>query len=171
MQGQTNETPADPKAQTTDAIYLAAVGGLLVVISGALAVLWWVERSRRVTAESEADQLRARLARYEQFERAGGPSLLSLAKALPATQGALEPVQRQTLAVQTVEYAGQTRQVLLVPAEAGRRLGFEVGDLVLVCEPPKRAPPPAPATRPAANPARESTDAGNAGDEKTGGPP
>jgi hypothetical protein len=39
--------------------------------------------------------------------------------------------------------------MLLLPAEMGKRLGFEVGDLVLISEPPSPATSPAPTSRPA----------------------
>lgn len=144
-----NTDATDRESRRMDGVYLAAVGALLVVICAALATLWWVERGHRTAAEAQARNLRAKLRQYEQFQKLGGPSLLSLAGVPPATQPGPEPVRRDQLTVQTVEFAGKSREVLLIPADVGQRLGFQVDDLILVSRPPRPRPPDKPATAPA----------------------
>ena len=158
MEEDANGTPPGRNRRQSDTLYLAVAGGLLLVICGALAILWVVERRHRVSAEVERDQLRVKLSRYEHFQKMGGASLLALAAGAGPAQAGPEPLRREGLVVQRVEHAGRTRDLLLVPAGVGRRLGFEVDDLILISRPPTSAPSRAPATAPASRAAEGRTD-------------
>lgn len=143
MTEQEGESTGPSVSAQGEGKYLVVVGGLLVVICAALAVLWVRERGARVAAESLAATLQAQLQR-EQFSGALGKGMLPPGMLGAMGQGSVAPVRREMLSARTVECAGRRRQMLLLPAETGKRLGFEVGDLILITE------PPAPATRPGA---------------------
>ena len=148
-----DETANSSGAPKADGKYFAAVGALLVMICATLAVLWILERRGRVRAESDAARLRQDLeatagalaqgAMMRQMQRAAGA---------PGPQ----PVPREDLAAQFVEHEGARRQVLLLPAAAGRRLGFEVGDLILISPAPTTAPSTAPSSGSPPGPAAPS---------------
>jgi len=119
-----------PGPQRSDAKYLAVVGGLLLLITASMAVLWMNERHRRREAER---QLLERPPRLKGIEDA-------LADAVFASGGSrvtVRPVQREDLPTQMVNLDGRARQALLLSAKAGQRFGFRGGDVVIIApEPP-----------------------------------
>ena len=125
MDGESNGRTGPSRA---DGKYLAIVGGLLLTIIVALAVLWLSERRGRLTAEAEAARLRRR-------QRA----LQSVLPGLTGMPGA-SPIRRDDLQPTTRELDGRQREVFTISAAAGERLGFEPGDVVEVA--------PATTTRP-----------------------
>jgi len=135
-------------ASKTDGKYFAVVGALLVMICAALAVLWILERRGRLRAESDAVQLRRDL-QIAAALAARGSMMSGMGAMGGAGHGArLRAVQREELATQLVEYSGQPKQVLVLPAGTGRRLGFQVGDVIVV----SAAVTTAPSSRPAGGP-------------------
>jgi len=138
--------PASPDGSSaSDGKYMVVVAALLVLICATTAGLWILERRARVKVEEDYLALDQQMRTLRQMLAQG---------AIPGVgvQGrGVEPVRRERLAAQQMELGGQQRQVLLVPAELGRGLGFEVGDLALIC--PPVVPAGGPTTRPASGPA------------------
>lgn len=143
MSEQENKSTGPSVSAQGEGKYLLVVGGLLVVICAALAVLWVRERSARVAAETLAAGLQAQLQR-DQLGGALREGMLPPGMLGAMGRGSVAPLRREMLSARTVECSGRRRQMLLVPAETGKQLGFEIGDLILISE------PPAPATRPGA---------------------
>jgi len=138
-------TPA-PAAGNSDAKYPLVVAGLMMTIVILLSVLWI--RERRNVADLQ-DQLE--IARRSSMR---GDLQGALARMLAGqTEPQSRALQRDDLPAQTVTWNGRPRTVLRVSAAAGRRLGLEPGDVIVV------APPPAtePATQPAAPAATRPT--------------
>ena len=129
------EDPARGGAETR---WLALLAALLVVIVAALGVLWLKERRARIEAEREiARQGRGR----------GLQSMLGQMLQAPPPRiapGGLRPVRREDLYRETVEFKGRTTTVCYIAAEAGKRFGFQGGDVIVVAEEPasRRASPP-----------------------------
>jgi len=127
MAGVPDNTSAKP---ATDARYLAAVGALLVLIIVCLAVLWGSESRRRLAAERNLAALKRRSAGIEAM----------LTRTM--LEGPVEPlvVAREQLPARTVRLDGKEATALMLGAEAGQRMGFFPGDVIVIC--------PSPATRP-----------------------
>jgi len=118
----------------TDTRYLAAVGGLLVLIIACLAILWFSESRRRLAAEGDVDVLKRRSVGMEAM-------LTRKMLAVPAEPLA---VVREQLPARTVDLDGKATTALMLGAEAGERMGFSPGDVIMVC--------PRPATQPSSVP-------------------
>jgi len=118
----------------TDTGCLAVVGGLLVLIIACLAVLWFSESRRRSAVERDLDALKRRSAGMEAM----------LTRTMLA--GPAEPlaVVREQLPARTVELDGKATTALMLGAQAGERMGFSPGDVIVVC--------PRPATQPSSVP-------------------
>jgi len=133
----TETNPADrPDPAKADGRYFVAVGVLLVIIIAALAALWLMERSRR----QEAQQRLADVARAQSF----GPMQALMAPRPPTLHGAggaVEPIRREDQYTRPVTLDGAKTVGVFISAEAGQRLGFAPGDVVVVAR--------AAATRPA----------------------
>ena len=125
------ESETDPPTGS-ESRYFAIVGALLVVIIVMLGALWLRER-RAVSAlgaELEATRERA----------TAGAGLQAALSRLTARQATTRPLAREDLPAETVTWDGRRRTVLRVSASAGRRLGLEPGDAIVVSEPPASAP-------------------------------
>ncbi|MCK4601011.1 MAG: hypothetical protein KAU28_01000, partial [Phycisphaerae bacterium] len=114
-----------PKSGTAaaDTTYFVVVGGLLILIIAVLAFLWQAERRRRVGAESELANLRNQMGM-----RAALSQLLGRPQAGP------EPIEREDLDSEQVEFGGKVRTALRISASTGERFGFLPGDLIDVAE-------------------------------------
>ncbi len=128
-----NEKPAIPGAG-----YLAVIGALVVVIMISLAVLWMTERLRRDAAEVELTRVKRKNTQLGDaltggFISSGGPS------------GA-RPVVRDDLPQKYVTLDGRRKSALLIGASAGKRFGFQPGDVIIVSQAQTR---PATASAPA----------------------
>ena len=115
-----------------DGRYFLAVGVLLVLIIAALAALWLIERSRRMEAQREL---------------ASRPQAMDLRSMLPVLRGQggaegqlVAPVRREDQLHRPANLDGKGVTAVLISAEAGSRLGFQPGDVVLVAEAPSTAP-------------------------------
>jgi hypothetical protein len=130
-----------PTPGNSDAKYLLVVAGLMMTIVILLSVLWIRERRNVAILQGELALARRSSARVD---LQGELARMLAARAEPQARA----LQRDDLPAQTVTWNGQPRTVLSVSAAAGKRLGLEPGDVIVV------APPPAtePATRPAAQP-------------------
>ena len=147
MGQETQPTPTDPA--TVDGRYMLLVGGLLLVICLTSAVLWFLERRRRVQTESDLIDMAEQVSSLRAILAKGG-ALGGMMSRGP------QPVDRDSLTSWTVPLDGRPRRVLLLSAHSGRELGFHVGDLVWVCAPAGQAgeaPDTRPASRPIAPPA------------------
>jgi len=115
------------RASSTDARYFALVGGLLVVIIAALAWLWLAERQRRADVEEALIELRRQ-------------RVLSLAEVM-RMQGGMgaqrASVRREDLTPREVTLDGRRREAFFISTSAGRRMGFDGGDVIVV-EAPSR---------------------------------
>lgn len=128
MNNIANEAPQravgqSPKAAQVGPRYLASVGVLLVIVIALLALLWMRERRARIAAEVNAARWQEKSKR---LSGAVGDLLVKRGGQL------IQPIQRGDLPARVVDLDGQRRTVLEVGALAGRRLGFQPGDLVLV---------------------------------------
>lgn len=119
-------------AQQSDARYLLVVCGLLLLIIILLSYLWIKEKRtngvlvRRVEAMSQL-QTMANRGQLERF--------------LAAQNGAsATPLDRGELATRVVDFDGESRTVMLVGAAAGRRIGLQPGDVIVVSPPPTTQP-------------------------------
>jgi type II secretory pathway pseudopilin PulG len=108
----------DPKNETpkNEAGYLLVVCILLVVISVALAWLWQMQKRRT-----------------EEAQRA----LIEQQRANPLAQflsqaGQQQPFPKQDAAPETIQFNGHPTPLYKLSAQAGRRIGFEPGDLISV---------------------------------------
>jgi len=124
--------PAEPEpapAAGVDGRYYAAVGALLVVIIAVLGVLWLRERRMTAALQRELAETRQRTAT--------GAGLQAALSRLAAPRGpTTRPLARADLPAETVTWNGRSRTVLRVGAAAGRRLGLEPGDVIVVSPPP-----------------------------------
>ncbi len=139
---------ADPKpdapAASTDGRYLLIVGGLLLAIIVILAALWLRERQAAVSARADLARLRARGVGQARLQQALGRMM---AASRPAGRGAgVRAIPREDLPSETVRWNGRPRTVLRLGAGAGRRIGLEPGDVIVV-SPPASGPATAPARR------------------------
>ena len=129
MNDQSKARPTD-EPSGPDAKYLAVVGGLLIIIIGVLATLWLRERARRTSAENLTARLRVE-------NKLAGQVFLS------QHIGRVEPLGRSDWTLRQGTFDGRSRQVFVVEAKAGRRIGLRPGDVAVVAEEPE------PTTRPA----------------------
>lgn len=114
------------------------IGGLLVLVIALLVVLWVRERTRRARAEASVAQLQERLAILQQLGGISlGPGALG---GLSMGGGGVQPIRRDDLAGEEGQFLGRAATILRISAEAGTRLGFRPGDVVVVGERPQ---PPA----------------------------
>lgn len=106
------------------------VSGLFVVIIALLAILWMRERTSRVRAQNDLATMTRR--HKEQGKQQVVQQALSRILAAESGRG-VQPFGRTDLiASRDVRLDGKNRQGLYVTAEAGRRLGFRAGDLIIV---------------------------------------
>jgi hypothetical protein len=105
------------------------LSGLLVLMLMLTAGLWWKERSARLAAGRAAAREDRPDALMELLRRAETPD--------PA---AFEPLRREDLPGRPVELLGRRRTLYEISPEAGRRMGFRPGDVILVVEPPRASP-------------------------------
>ena len=113
--------------------YLLFAAGLLVIIAGALAVLWLRERRARLDAQREMAALAEQARLSQAFHQMLMPRLGTDQR--PVTQPQqVRPVDREGLYAETLEFKGRRRVALYLGAEAGARLGFRPGDVIVVAE-------------------------------------
>ena len=115
----------------TEARHLAIVGGLLIVIIASLAALWGTERYRRNLAEGYLSDMHAKNSR------------LSEAAAQMALSAQGRPVRRADLPTEEVMLDGRRRIAFRLGEDAGQRMGFAPGDVIMVSTRPaetQRAP-------------------------------
>ncbi|MBN1941895.1 MAG: hypothetical protein JW849_01245 [Phycisphaerae bacterium] len=105
------------------------VTALMIVIIVALAGLWIIERGRRLDAETA---LRAQESASREKMQSMGEMLIRQMTQTPIS------IHRDQLAVQEVNWDGQPREVLLLPASEGETFGLQPGDAILVTPPPAR---------------------------------
>ena len=113
------------------------VSGLFVVIIALLAILCMRERTSRVRAQNDL----ATMARRHKEQGKQQALQQALSRMLAAGSGrGVQPFGRADLiASRDVRLDGKSRQALYVTAEAGRRLGFRAGDLIIVSKVPPAA--------------------------------
>ncbi|MFP4053566.1 MAG: hypothetical protein ACLFV7_06865 [Phycisphaerae bacterium] len=121
-----DESPPDNR-------YLAIVGGLLIVIVGVLATLWLRERSRAAVLENEVSRLRRQT---EQMKLAGQVFMSQYA-------GKVDPLGRNEWYLEKRKIDGQLREVFVLKASAGQRLGLAPGDVAVVASPAEATTRPA----------------------------
>jgi hypothetical protein len=130
-----NERPA---RRHCDIGYFALVGGLLVVIIATLAVLWMMERTKRLNAESRLDLAEYQLAGAEgkvavmTQKMQGLVSVLRPALTSGPDEAAATPIDRSELAPARGVLNGQEVLVFDIRASEGRRMGFLPGDVIRV---------------------------------------
>ena len=105
-----------------DVKYFVIVGLLLVIIMAVLAQLWQLERERRITAEKRL------------LEMYLEESLRTKVEGVARREKEEAVADRKELPRETVKWNGTPREVLLIDAEEGRRMGFEAGNLIHVRE-------------------------------------
>ena len=115
-------------ASQLDGKYLLVVAGLLVVIMASLAMLWHAERRRRILTEKNFTHLLLQ------------QQVRSALESRPLPRPA-ESVDRSTLARGTVVMNSLARQVFYLDADSGERMGFEVGDVIVVSPHDAKADP------------------------------
>jgi len=121
---------------TRDTWYLVAVGGLLVIIVASLAALWLLERNRRVEAERRLVEVRNEQSLGSALAQMGMRSAAGGAEMLPGAG-----ISRSDIAdVRVAELDGRPRNLWVISAGAGRRVGLEPGDLVEVAPAPRTQP-------------------------------
>jgi hypothetical protein len=113
-----------------DGRYLMIVGVMLLLIIASLVFLWWRERRNARHLQSLLEAARS--------QPAGQQELLSRLAGMKVTGP--DAIRRNDMPRLEMTVNGETRQVILISAGAGRRMGFEPGDLVRVAE---SAEPPA----------------------------
>lgn len=128
------QEPTTPRAPgAADGRYFLAVGGLLVLIVLLLGTLWMLERWRSADLLGQMAALQRNAKRRQAAEAA-------LRQALQGGMMDARPLQRDDLPAETVTWNGRARRVLLIGADAGRRLGLRPGDVVAVASQPTSAP-------------------------------
>lgn len=132
MEPTDKTTPQGPPAQAGSNTYFMIVAALLVLIFATMAVLWMRQRSVGLTLTRENAALRQENADLQKLKSAFGQALFEGGLG-GAT--AIKPVQRDDLPSQTMSLNGQERSVLIVGSQAGERMGFRSGDLILVSQP------------------------------------
>lgn len=117
------------------------VSGLFVVIIALLAVLWMRERAAGAKAQKD-------LAGMKQMCKDMALREMTMRMMMEGSAG--RPFTRADLvATRDVRLDGKNRQALHITAEAGRRLGFRAGDVIVVSEaPPARTQPAGAASTP-----------------------
>ena len=135
--GKAGNTMTDESAQGTesppaDVKYLVIVGGLLLLIIVALAVLWMNERNGRIAAQRELARLRA-------AQSGALGSLMNDPGWRIAPPGGARAVNREDLPRKAVTLDGRKTSALQISAGAGARFGFQEGDVILVAEEPPQS--------------------------------
>lgn len=106
---------------------------LLLCVAALLSALLVRERNRRLEAEQASVQLHQ--AMQNQLQQGLG-GMLSVGGAAPASPA----IRRADLPPQTVQVNSTSRPAFTISPEAGKRIGFLPGDVILVAEPPATAP-------------------------------
>lgn len=117
------------------------VTGLFVVIIALLAFLWMRERAAGAKAQKDLAGMRQQCVQMgkQLALQEGINNMLAAQRA-----GRVQPFARADLvATREVRLDGKNRQALHITAEAGRRLGFRAGDVIVVSEAPPAATQPA----------------------------
>ncbi len=118
-------------AVKSDNRYFLIVGVLLLVIIAALASLWLLERSRRLQAENDLSRITHD---YSSLKTVMDKYFLT------STDRSATPVRRDDLLVRQMEVDGKFQQAFYISPSAGKRFGFEPGDLILVGQEPTTQP-------------------------------
>jgi len=128
MNDERNDPGRPSGAETRFQVVVAA---LMVLIIVALAVLWLRERRSRLDAIQQLADMRSRELRT--LLGAGGPpGLPPLAGDAAAQGGLVRPVQRDDHVPEVLIVDGRPRRVYRISSEAGGRIGFFPGDVILV---------------------------------------
>ena len=130
---------------SSDGRYNLIVVVMLVVIIGLLAVLWMRERTRRITAETELGKYGEQQAAVAKMLESRIPDSLGPGLIVDSTGQAESWKVRldEVVAKGDVVLDGKQRMGVTITAQAGERLGFAPGDVIIVS--PRVT---APATRP-----------------------
>ncbi len=132
------EPGAKMTPERTDGKYQIAVGILMVLIIGSLAALWVMERNRRVKAEKNLAKQRQRSPLQAALQQMAASQIpIGRDGAEPTAAGLL---REDILCVEKVKWEGRARALVRINASAGRRLGFQPGDLVDVAQKPATMP-------------------------------
>jgi hypothetical protein len=128
MTDETSPRPDTPAPQ--DKGYLLVVMALLVVIVVTLAALWMLERRGRRSALAQLDTATQQISRRE-----------NLLKQLVLERVAADAarVNRSQLPRQDIQWNGRAVKAYALTADAGKAMGFEPGDVVLVLPEPASA--------------------------------
>ncbi|MFP4106702.1 MAG: hypothetical protein ACLFVU_11505 [Phycisphaerae bacterium] len=108
--------------KSADSFYLIAVGLLLLMIIGSLTYLWLNERKRRRRAEQAVG-----IMQKQTLGQMMGPGAMR-----GLDSDGVEPIRRDDLPSVMMNIDGELRRVVLVGAQAGSRVGFQPGDVVIV---------------------------------------
>ena len=120
------EEPRAPSAPgTAETKYFIMVGGLLVLIIVLLAALWLRERRISIAARREVVALRRNAG-------AGGRLQAALGRMLAGGRPTSRPLQRAEMTTETVTWNGRPREVFRMTAAAGKQVGLQPGDVVVV---------------------------------------
>ncbi len=115
-----------------DGKYLLLVGGILLVIVLTLAVLWQLERHRRISAQEKFTNCAEELNKANLYSE-----MLSRANKAIESVG----VDRENLTSRQVDLDGRPRKLFRISAAAGEKMGFLPGDLVEIDNPPPDSAP------------------------------
>lgn len=125
-----SEGPEAPEGRSKpELLYFGIVSVLLVLILGALAVLWVRERNahRRLSDQYLRDRVL-----WEQANQKLGATLQQQAMRL---QGRVEPLAPDEAIGGSATIDGRPRGVLTISPAVGRRLGLAPGTVLIVAEP------------------------------------
>lgn len=123
---------------------LLLVGGLLVIIIGALATLWLMERKRRNLAEEQLQQMDLDVVNARLLEMLKSPGLGSA-----AGQVGRDEAPREAMVIN-----GRERKVFRLRADQALRFDARPGDVIVISAP---QPTTAPGWTPTSGPVREDT--------------
>ena len=118
------ETPPSQVSGGPDVKYLIVTGGLLVLIIVCLSVLWLMERNKRISAEVRLGQSLQRQGSLENI----------LGRMLPERRGASIGL-RDVVEKKVVNINGQKKTAVYVTPSAGRRLGLNAEEVLIIAPP------------------------------------
>jgi len=137
------ENATTEQTVTLSGRYVVAVGGLVVLIIGALAYLYAREVKRTRDArgyiaqlERQNEQIKQALMQMGSF----GPKLEAPEPAAAAAATTVRPFQREDHVPVSVTVDGERRQAYRLPVSGATRFGFREGDVILVVGSPASAP-------------------------------
>ena len=129
-----------------DPRFVLAVGVMLVLIIGMLAYLWLRERRTRIGLESDLAEVRKRTSEMQVLQALMGQAGATAGGGVEAFSW-LKDRDAAPDAKATVD--GQPYAAVRITREAGERLGFRPGDLILVSKTPTATAPAVTASAPA----------------------